>query len=64
MKSFDAAYSRANEDIGESVADEGLDPSVQELIREYGGSSYDEGLYRIFNAEATGKTHNALDSFE
>jgi len=51
MKAFDAAYSRTAENVGSRVSAEGFDPKIQQLISEYGGTSYEKGLYRIFNAE-------------
>ncbi len=52
MKAFDAAYSRTTENAGVSVSADGLEAmEVRQLIGEYGGTSYEKGLYRIFNAE-------------
>ncbi|MCA2967657.1 MAG: DUF1851 domain-containing protein [Acidobacteriaceae bacterium] len=52
MKIFEAAYSGVIENPEVQSSDEGLKVTqVRRLIREHGGTSYEGGLYRIFNAE-------------
>ena len=52
MNAFDAVYLGVSENTEMQVSHEGLEVAqVRRLIQEYGGTSYDGGLYRIFNAE-------------
>ena len=52
MKAFDVVYSRIDEGISASVAADALENTeVRQLIVGYGGTCYEEGLYRIFNVE-------------
>ncbi|MBL8177994.1 MAG: SMI1/KNR4 family protein [Bryobacterales bacterium] len=54
MLAFDAAYTRTDEEPESNIPHGAVrDAEVRQLILEYGGASYQEGLYRIFNlAEA------------
>jgi T6SS immunity protein Tdi1, C-terminal len=63
MKAFDATYSRVNENVGAFVAAEGFDAKLQELINEYGGTSYDGGVYRIFNSQDAKRWTQTLRRF-
>ncbi|MBN8732894.1 MAG: hypothetical protein J0L64_20325 [Acidobacteria bacterium] len=52
MNTFDAAYSHTRQNAEAEVSVEGLEVAhVRQLIRQYGGTSYEGGLYWILNGE-------------
>lgn len=51
MKTFEEAYPGGKEIAAAPIADEGLTSPVRQLVREYGGTCYGGGIYRIWSGD-------------